>query len=96
MLIKRTLFEGYMTVEGFKVDVQESDLLTKEIKGSTSVTISPEEMDHITKEWQKFRNGTNEKHCLIHRNYIDRSLDMPDMDYLKYIRMDQEEEKSKQ
>lgn len=80
-----------MTVDGFRADVQELDLESKESKGDVSFTLSPEQMDSLMGKWQEFRNGTNEKHLLLMRNYLD---DVPAMNVSKYIQMD--EEKSKQ
>lgn len=91
MVKSRIIFVGFMTVDGFRADVQELDLESKESKGDVSFTLSPEQMDSLMGKWQEFRNGTNEKHLLLMRNYLD---DVPAMNVSKYIQMD--EEKSKQ
>lgn len=92
MVKSRILFVGFMTVDGFRADVQDLDLESKESKGDVSFTLSPEQMDSLMGKWQEFRNGTNEKHLLIMRNYLD---DVPSMNVWKYIKMDEEEHEKK-
>src|SRR5258708_2098853 len=78
---KRIVFEGYMTVEGFHIGLQDVDFEGHNSK-KVALTLPPGFMDQLFEKWQKFKSGTSEEYLLIARNYFD---DHPDMDWLKYL-----------
>jgi len=98
-MIKRVFVEVHMTKDGYMVDLQDIDFKTKEVKQQIAVTFGADQMDYLMACWQEFKNGTNKKNYRLFGNYIDTPLDMPEsahqLDYQKYMRMD-EDEKSKQ
>jgi hypothetical protein len=82
---KRIVLSGFITVEGFHIELQEVNFETDKTTDKVALTLPPGFLDQLFEKWQEFKNGTNKEHCLILRNYFD---DHPDMDWVKYLAME--------